>query len=590
VNGGTSGGDTQLRSAAIPETAVELLAAARERIERASPGDERLLGEMVTRLRTLSPAQGEAVDALVEITHYFLATKCAAMESAAATVLKARELGDAARICAALRVQTWAATDAAEFGTAISSGIESVTLAEATGLLPAAASAWNILGCAFLCMNQHRLAHACFERCIATGGEAESVREYHECAAGNLFTSHLMQGDLREATSTATWLAGQLEHAKVRDDTVSRAEQALLHCSIAEAMIVIGDFHFAETQIARVKEYLGPTRVRSRASETISFLEALMRLARGESASLEVIGTFGSDPSDITSMHAVIAVYESIGQYDKALQLLRTLWDRSKSRYLSSAEMKQRILDGGIPLSLDNEDNNFDQRTIRITSKAHERIDSLLQLAISASTTAGYAPTRIFRVSKLARIVAAAVGFTEAQVELIDLAAKFYDIGMVAVNPRLLSRQAALTPPERALVSEHAKFGADLLSAANLELLAPCIPVARFHHERWDGGGPLGMKDREIPVEVALISLCDTFDALMQPRPWRSAYSRQGAVAEIQSDSGKKFDPTMCDIFLATVSREMALHADFLTFLEEDAHENETVVLRKKAERILGLE
>jgi hypothetical protein len=61
-------------------------------------------------------------------------------------------------------------------------------------------------------------------------------------------------------------------------------------------------------------------------------------------------------------------------------------------------------------------------------------------------------------------------------------------------------------------------------------------------------------------------------------------------VAEIQSDSGKKFDPTMCDIFLATVSREMALHADFLTFLEEDAHENETVVLRKKAERILGLE
>jgi HD-GYP domain-containing protein (c-di-GMP phosphodiesterase class II) len=57
--------------------------------------------------------------------------------------------------------------------------------------------------------------------------------------------------------------------------------------------------------------------------------------------------------------------------------------------------------------------------------------------------------------------------------------------------------------------------------------------VARDHHERKDGSGyPRGIPLRDLLVEV--IAVCDVYDALISPRPYRPAsYDNRTALEEI---------------------------------------------------------
>jgi HD-GYP domain-containing protein (c-di-GMP phosphodiesterase class II) len=66
----------------------------------------------------------------------------------------------------------------------------------------------------------------------------------------------------------------------------------------------------------------------------------------------------------------------------------------------------------------------------------------------------------------------------------------------------------------------------------------------RHHHERWDGAGyPDGLSGEAIPLEARIIAVADVFDALTSPRPYRGAWTRSRALAQIRQQSGLHFDP-----------------------------------------------
>jgi putative two-component system response regulator len=74
--------------------------------------------------------------------------------------------------------------------------------------------------------------------------------------------------------------------------------------------------------------------------------------------------------------------------------------------------------------------------------------------------------------------------------------------------------------------------------------------IALNHHEKWDGTGyPNGKKHDDIPIIAQITSICDVFDALTTRRPYKKAWSIDEAVAEIQTQSGKAFDPKLVIIF-----------------------------------------
>lgn len=155
------------------------------------------------------------------------------------------------------------------------------------------------------------------------------------------------------------------------------------------------------------------------------------------------------------------------------------------------------------------------------------------------------------RVGRLAGVLAAALGRSPAEVELLRLASPLHDIGKIAIPDAILLKPGKLTPEEYEVVKSHTTIGARILSESTSPVLRTAESIALAHHERWDGSGYLGLAGEEIPVDARLVSLVDVFDALVSERPYKRPWPEEAALAEISSLAGAHFDPVMTETFLA---------------------------------------
>jgi HD-GYP domain-containing protein (c-di-GMP phosphodiesterase class II) len=165
--------------------------------------------------------------------------------------------------------------------------------------------------------------------------------------------------------------------------------------------------------------------------------------------------------------------------------------------------------------------------------------------------------THVVRVGELAVRVADRAGLSRDRVYAAGLGALLHDIGKFAIPHEILSKPGRLTDAEWYQVREHALKGAELIAA--YPELAPAVPIVRGHHERADGCGyPDGLEGDEIPPEVGLVSVCDAWDALTTARPYREAFSREGAAAALRQHAGRQWDAALVELVLA----ELADRAD----------------------------
>jgi putative nucleotidyltransferase with HDIG domain len=155
------------------------------------------------------------------------------------------------------------------------------------------------------------------------------------------------------------------------------------------------------------------------------------------------------------------------------------------------------------------------------------------------------------RVGDIAARLARALGLDELEVALIRRAATLHDVGKAGVPDALLLKPARLTDDELAIVQRHATIGAKILSATQVPVLQMAEEVAFSHHERWDGMGyPRGLAGEAIPLPARIVAVADVFDALTHVRPYRPAWLEADAVAEIERQSGRRFDPRVVDAFV----------------------------------------
>lgn len=136
-------------------------------------------------------------------------------------------------------------------------------------------------------------------------------------------------------------------------------------------------------------------------------------------------------------------------------------------------------------------------------------------------------------------------------------AAPLHDIGKVGIPDRILLKPGPLDAEEWEIMKTHATIGESVLkaSASNLnsrdQLIESAIKIAGAHHERWDGTGyPHGLKGESIPIDARIMSLADTYDALVTKRPYKNGWSHQEAVDEIVGKKGTYFDPLVVEAFM----------------------------------------
>jgi putative two-component system response regulator len=60
----------------------------------------------------------------------------------------------------------------------------------------------------------------------------------------------------------------------------------------------------------------------------------------------------------------------------------------------------------------------------------------------------------------------------------------------------------------------------------------------------------MGQTGDEIPLAGRIITIVDAFDAMVHDRPYKSAWSIDRNLVEIEKQKGAQFDPWLVDAFL----------------------------------------
>lgn len=163
---------------------------------------------------------------------------------------------------------------------------------------------------------------------------------------------------------------------------------------------------------------------------------------------------------------------------------------------------------------------------------------------------------RALFVRELAVAIGEQLELSAGQLEALRYAALVYDIGLLSVPERVRDMPSELPPRWRSIINAHVDASASILSGSLQPLLQAAELVARTHHERYDGKGyPEGLKGDEIPLLGRIISVADTYTALVSERPHRIEFTAAAAVSQIRAARGTAFDPVVVDAFVRLENR-----------------------------------
>jgi putative two-component system response regulator len=179
----------------------------------------------------------------------------------------------------------------------------------------------------------------------------------------------------------------------------------------------------------------------------------------------------------------------------------------------------------------------------------------ILTLAVAMEARDPYTRGHSTRVGEISTAFASFLGFGKKEQEHMKKAGILHDIGKIGVSTDLLCKNGKLTSEELEAVKRHTLIGEEICKP--LCSVREILPVIRSHHERWDGTGfPDGLSGEGIPFNARMLSIADTFDAMVSKRPYRAGRSL-GAVIEVfrAEQYAGQWDPDLVDHFIAMMKR-----------------------------------
>ena len=182
---------------------------------------------------------------------------------------------------------------------------------------------------------------------------------------------------------------------------------------------------------------------------------------------------------------------------------------------------------------------------------AETQLEVVVRLAQAAELRDDDTGDHIERMSGLCREVALELGLPAAEADLIRHASVLHDIGKIGVPDGILLKPGRLTDEEMAIMRRHVLDGARLLAGSDSELLqAAEVIVAHPPRALGRHGLPAGLAGEAIPLQGRIAAVCDVYDALVNERPYKRAWTVADACAEIARQRGLHFDPRVADALL----------------------------------------
>jgi putative nucleotidyltransferase with HDIG domain len=161
------------------------------------------------------------------------------------------------------------------------------------------------------------------------------------------------------------------------------------------------------------------------------------------------------------------------------------------------------------------------------------------------------------RVARYAEAIARQMGLSGQQLENVSVAAYLHDIGKITVDRAIINNPRPLTAKEFGELNKHVTTGFEILS----NIRRPWDEIAymtKCHHEKVDGTGyPQGLRGDEIPLGSKIVTLADSFDAMMTDRPYRARLTLEQTLSDLRRQTGKQFDADVVAAFCRLLLREI---------------------------------
>ena len=145
-------------------------------------------------------------------------------------------------------------------------------------------------------------------------------------------------------------------------------------------------------------------------------------------------------------------------------------------------------------------------------------------------------------------------GLTQDKINVIVSASALHDIGKITIPDSILLKPGRLTKDEFEYMKSHTTRGCELLESMknvlDTQYRKVSYEICRHHHERFDGKGyPDGLAGDAIPLTAQLVSVADVYDALVNERCYKDAFSPEEAFHMIVNGECGVFSPRLMEVF-----------------------------------------
>lgn len=155
--------------------------------------------------------------------------------------------------------------------------------------------------------------------------------------------------------------------------------------------------------------------------------------------------------------------------------------------------------------------------------------------------------------SIIGMLIAEKMSIRKNEIKNLVIASLLHDIGMFGVPQEIREKQTKLTRQEFELLKLHLIKSAHL---TNERLYYPkeIGDIILQHHERYDGSGyPKGLEGDEILISAQILSLTDSFSAMVCRNTYGKPLSGYEAIKELSKRSEEKFSPEIFKSFISVL-------------------------------------
>jgi len=200
---------------------------------------------------------------------------------------------------------------------------------------------------------------------------------------------------------------------------------------------------------------------------------------------------------------------------------------------------------------------------INVKELEQSQLESLKVLGYAAEFRDNETGLHVIRMSHYAKLLAKKTGLSPQECEVIFTAAPLHDVGKIGIPDHILLKPGRFEGDEFEIMKSHANIGKEILKGDS-PLMSKAREIAISHHEKWDGSGyPEGLSGEEIPMSGRITAIADVFDALTTKRPYKEPWPVEKAIALIQEEAGKHFDPTLARQFTEILDDLLEVKAKF---------------------------